>query len=383
MGCIMMRKCHLNTCPVGVATQDPDLRQLFTGDPQHVVNFFTFLAEDLRRHMARLGFRTVNEMVGRTDKLAQRPDLKHFKASQLDLSRLLQYMPATERTGTYASIAQDHGLDRALDNELIRLAEPALERGEPVRADIEVRNVNRTIGTILGQEITRRTGEAGLPPDTIRFKATGSAGQSFMAFAPSGLTIELEGEANDYFCKGLSGGTAILYPPRAATFDPNENVIVGNVSFYGATGGKAYILGPAGERFCVRNSGAQVVVEGVGDHGCEYMTGGRAAILGPIGRNFGAGMSGGVAYIWDVDGRSAPRINTGMVDLEATDEADDVAELRSLIEEHLEATGSERAKAILDDWDVQLPKFIKVMPRDYKRALAELAAEAAAEVAAA
>ncbi|MEX1294540.1 MAG: glutamate synthase large subunit [Candidatus Limnocylindrales bacterium] len=383
MGCVMMRKCHLNTCPVGVATQDPELRQLFTGEPEHVVNFFTFLAEDLRRHMARLGFRTVNEMVGRTDKLAQRPDLKHFKARQLDLSRLLAYLPATERTGTYQSVAQDHGLDRALDNELIRLAQPALERGEPVRADIKVRNVNRTIGTILGQEITRRTGEAGLPPDTIRFKATGSAGQSFMAFAPSGLTIELEGEANDYFCKGLSGGTAILYPPRASVFDPNENVIVGNVSFYGATGGKAFILGPAGERFCVRNSGAQVVVEGVGDHGCEYMTGGRAVVLGPVGRNFGAGMSGGIAYIWDVDGRSAARVNGGMVDLEEVADPADVAELRALIEEHVEATGSARGQAILADWDVQLGSFVKVMPRDYKRALAELAAEAAAaEVAA-
>ena len=377
MGCIMMRKCHLNTCPVGVATQDPELRQLFTGDPAHVVNFFTFLAEDLRRHMARLGFRTVNEMVGRTDKLAQRRDLKHFKASQLDLSRLLHYMPATERTGTYQSVEQDHGLDRALDIELIRLAEPALERGQPVRADIEVRNVHRTIGTILGHEITRRTGEAGLPPDTIRFKATGSAGQSFMAFAPSGLTIELEGEANDYFCKGLSGGTAILYPPRESSFDPNQNVIVGNVSFYGATAGRAYILGPAGERFCVRNSGAQVVVEGVGDHGCEYMTGGRAVVLGSVGRNFGAGMSGGVAYLWDEDGRSAPRVNTGMVELETLDEPADVAELKGLLEAHLEATGSARARAILDDWPAQRSKFVKVMPRDYKRALAELAAEAA------
>jgi len=376
MGCIMMRKCHLNTCPVGVATQDPELRQLFSGEPEHVVNFFTFLAEDLRRHMARLGFRTVNEMVGRTDKLAQRRDLKHAKAKQLDLSRLLGYLPATERTGTYKSVEQDHGLDRALDNELVRLAEPALERGETVRADIAVRNVNRTIGTILGHEITRRNGEAGLPEDTIRFKATGTAGQSFMAFAPSGLTIELEGEANDYFCKGLSGGTAILYPPRASVFDPNENVVVGNVSFYGATGGKSYILGPAGERFCVRNSGAQVVVEGVGDHGCEYMTGGRAVILGSVGRNFGAGMSGGVAYIWDEDGLSAPRVNTGMVDLEEMDDAADVAELKGLIEAHLEATGSERAKAILDDWDAQLPRFLKIMPRDYKRALAELAAEA-------
>jgi glutamate synthase (NADPH/NADH) large chain len=380
MGCIMMRKCHLNTCPVGVATQDPELRELFTGDPDHVVNFFTFLAEDLRRHMARLGFRTVNEMVGRVDKLAPRKDVKHWKASQLDLSRLLKYMPPTERTGSYQSVPQDHGLDRALDNELIELAAPALERREPVRAEVAIRNVNRTVGTILGQEITRAFGEAGLPEDTIRFKAVGSAGQSFMAFAPSGLTIELEGEANDYFCKGLSGGTAILYPPRASVFDPNANVIVGNVSFYGATGGKAFILGPAGERFCVRNSGARVVVEGVGDHGCEYMTGGRAVILGPVGRNFGAGMSGGVAYLWD-DGSSRSRVNTGMVDLEELVEADDIAELKAMIEEHVAATDSTRARAILADWDQQVGRFIKVMPRDYKRALAELAAEPSAAAA--
>ena len=381
MGCIMMRKCHLNTCPVGVATQDEELRALFSGDPDHVVNFFTFLAEDLRRHMAQLGFRSVNEMVGRVDKLSARRDIKHFKAKQLDLARLLHFMPANDRSGTYKSVEQDHGLDKALDNELVELAAPALERGERVEASIAIRNVNRTVGTILGQEITRRFGEAGLPPDTIRFKATGSAGQSFMAFAPSGLTIELEGEANDYFCKGLSGGTAILYPPRASTFDPNENVVVGNVSFYGATGGKAFILGPAGERFCVRNSGAQVVVEGVGDHGCEYMTGGRAVILGPTGRNFGAGMSGGVAYIWDADGRARPRVNLGMVDLEELSDPGDVNELRTLIEEHVAATGSLRARAILDDWDQQLGSFIKVMPRDYKRALSELAAETAAAAA--
>jgi glutamate synthase domain-containing protein 3 len=373
----MMRKCHLNTCPVGVATQDKELRQLFTGEPEHVVNFFTFLAEDLRRHMARLGFRTVNEMVGRVDKIAPRGDIRHFKASQLDLSRLLHFMPATERTGTYKSVEQDHGLDRALDNELIELAAPALERGEPVEAQFAIRNVNRTVGTILGQEITRRTGEDGLPDDTVHFKATGSAGQSFMAFAPRGLTIELEGEANDYFCKGLSGGKAILYPPRASTFDPNANVIVGNVSFYGATGGTAFILGPAGERFCVRNSGAQVVVEGVGDHGCEYMTGGRAVILGSVGRNFGAGMSGGIAYIWDEDGRSRTRINPGMVELEELTDPADAAELKALIEEHARATGSKRAQRILDDWETQVQAFIKVMPRDYKRALAELAAETA------
>ncbi len=294
MGCIMMRKCHLNTCPVGVATQDPELRKLFTGDPEHVVNYFRFIAQDLREHMARLGFRTVDEMVGRVDKIAPRRDVKHAKARQLDLSRLLHFVGANERTGAYHTVAQDHALAKSLDNELYRLAEPALERGEPVEASIHIRNIHRTVGTMLGYEITRRMGAAGLPDGTIRFKASGSAGQSFMAFAPRGLTIELEGEANDYFCKGLSGGTAILYPPRSSTFDPNENVICGNVSFYGATAGKAFILGPAGERFCVRNSGASVVVEGVGDHGCEYMTGGRAVVLGSVGRNFAAGMSGGI-----------------------------------------------------------------------------------------
>ena len=378
LGCILMRKCHLNTCPVGVATQDEELRKRFTGDPDSVVNFFRFIAQDLREHMARLGFRTVDAMVGRVDKLAPMRDVKHFKAKQLDLSRLLHFMRANDRCGTFCCIPQDHGLDKALDNELVRLAAPALEKGEPVRGSFAIRNIHRTVGTILGQEITRRTGEEGLPEDTIRFKATGSAGQSFMAFAPRGLTIELEGEANDYFCKGLSGGTAILYPPRNSSFNPNENVICGNVSFYGATSGKAFILGPAGERFCVRNSGAHVVVEGVGDHGCEYMTGGRVVVLGEVGRNFAAGMSGGIAYIWDADERAHPRINPGMVDLEDMVDPDDVAELEAMIEQHAELTGSERAKRILATWDVQLRKFIKVMPRDYKRALAELAAEAAA-----
>jgi glutamate synthase (NADPH/NADH) large chain len=381
VGCIMMRKCHLNTCPVGVATQDPGLRQLFTGEPEHVVTFFEFIAEDLREHMALLGFRTVEEMVGRVDRLAPRRDVRSTKARQLDLSRLLRPMPADERCGSFFAVPQDHGLDGALDNELIRVAAPALERGERVAAEIEVRNVHRTVGTMLGQEITRRYGEAGLAPDTVRLKATGSAGQSFMAFAPQGLTIELEGEANDYFCKGLSGGTAILYPPRAATFDPDANVICGNVSFYGATSGRAFILGPAGERFCVRNSGAVVVVEGVGDHGCEYMTGGRAVILGPVGRNFAAGMSGGVAYVWDDDARSHPRVNLEMVDLEGLDDPADEQELRDLIEAHAAATGSRRARAILDDWTVQRERFFKVMPRDYRRALAELAAEAAEDAA--
>jgi glutamate synthase (ferredoxin) len=327
--------------------------------------------------MARLGFRTVDEMVGRVDKLASRRDVRHDKARQLDLARLLVPMPATPRTGTFRSREQQHGLETALDNDLVRLAAPALERGERVQGSFAIRNVNRTVGTILGQEITRRTGETGLPEDTIHFTATGSAGQSFMAFAPKGLTIELEGEANDYFGKGLSGGTAILYPPRGATFDPDENVICGNVALYGATSGKAFILGLAGERFGVRNSGAHVVVEGVGDHGCEYMTGGRVVVLGPVGRNFAAGMSGGVAYLWAADERTPSRVNLDMVDLEGLDDADDVAEVRALIEEHARRTGSRRARDILADWDVQVTRFVKVMPRDYRRALAELAAEAA------
>jgi glutamate synthase domain-containing protein 2/glutamate synthase domain-containing protein 1/glutamate synthase domain-containing protein 3 len=370
MGCIMMRKCHLNTCPVGVATQDKDLRKLFSGKPEHVENYFRFVAEDLREVMASLGFRTVDEMVGRVDKLKAREGVKHWKAGTLDLDRLLHFVGPNEKTGSYCTKEQEHGLERALDNELIKLAKPALEKGEKVRAEIKLRNVNRTVGTMLGSEITRKYGAEGLPEDTVYFKATGTAGQSFLAFAPKGLTVELEGEANDYFGKGLSGGRAILYPPRASVFDPNANVVVGNVAFYGATSGSAYILGPAGERFAVRNSGASVVVEGVGDHGAEYMTGGRVVVLGTIGRNFAAGMSGGVAYLWNEDGKSAGRVNPEMVDLEEVCEKEDIAELKALVEAHAKATGSARAKLILSTWDVQLPKFIKVMPRDYKRVLA-------------
>jgi glutamate synthase (ferredoxin) len=328
--------------------------------------------------MATLGFRSVGEMVGHVERLEPRREVRHPKASQLDLSRLLHPMPADERCGSSFAVPQQHGLERALDNELIRLAAPALERGERVAADIEVRNVHRTVGTMLGEAITRRHGEAGLPEDTIHLRAHGSGGQSFMAFAPRGLTIELAGEANDYFCKGLSGGTAILYPPPDAGFDANANVICGNVAFYGATSGRAFILGPAGERFCVRNSGAEVVVEGVGDHGCEYMTGGRAVILGPVGRNFAAGMSGGIAYVWDADGLSRRRVNLEMVDLEGLEDPADEAELRSLIEAHVRATASPRASAILADWPNQRGRFFKVMPLDYRRALAELAAAAEA-----
>jgi len=378
MGCIMMRKCHLNTCPVGVATQDKELRKLFSGKPEHVENYFRFVAEDLREVMASLGFRTIDEMVGRVDKLKAREGVKHWKAGTLDLDRLLHYVGPNEKTGSFCTKKQEHGLERALDNELIKLAKPALEKGEKVRAEIRLRNVNRTVGTMLGSEITRKYGAAGLPEDTVYFKATGTAGQSFLAFAPKGLTVELEGEANDYFGKGLSGGRVILYPPRTSTFDPNANVVVGNVAFYGATSGSAYILGPAGERFAVRNSGASVVVEGVGDHGCEYMTGGHVVVLGTIGRNFAAGMSGGVAYLWNEDGKSAGRVNTEMVDLEELTDKTDIDELKGLVAAHAAATGSTRAKLILSTWDVQLPKFIKVMPRDYKRALG-LAAKAKAE----
>ncbi len=377
MGCIMMRKCHLNTCPVGVATQDPELRKLFTGEAEHVVNFFRFLAEDLRTHMAKLGFRTINEMVGRVDKLAPRKGVTHWKAKHLDLRRLLHKMGETDRgTGAFCCIPQDHGLENSLDHKLIELARPALETGKPVRAEFSIRNVNRTVGTILSSRITRKYGADGLPEDTVYFKVNGSAGQSFSAFGVKGVTFEIEGEANDYFCKGLSGAKVIIYPPKQSPFVPRDNVIIGNVSFYGATSGEAYIRGMAGERFCVRNSGAHVVVESVGDHGCEYMTGGRVVILGEIGRNFAAGMSGGVAYIWDHTGKMASRINTGMVELEELTEVEDIIECKSLIEKHLDYTGSLNAQDVLADWKGNISKFIKVMPRDYKRALAELASEA-------
>ena len=379
LGCIMMRKCHLNTCPVGVATQDPDLRKLFNGEADHVVNYYRFLAQDLREHMAMLGFRTVNEMVGRVDKLAPRREVKHWKAKSLDLNKLLYNMSETHKgIGTFCCERQDHGLEKALDWQLMEAAKPALEAAKPVKGEFTIRNVNRTVGTILSSNISRRYGEDGLLEDTIRFKFKGSAGQSFCAFGAKGVTFELEGEANDYFCKGLSGAKVILYPPRKSKFVPRENVIIGNVSFYGATGGEAYVLGMAGERFCVRNSGARVVVESCGDHGAEYMTGGRAVVLGEIGKNFAAGMSGGIAYIWDPTGKNASRINKDMVDLEEITIAEESMELRSMIEKHLEYTGSATAKDLLADWKSNLGKFIKVMPRDYKRALADLALESAA-----
>ncbi len=376
MGCIMMRKCHLNTCPVGVATQDPELRKNFHGKPEYVETFFKYLAQDLREQMAQLGFRTVEEMVGRVDKLAQRKDVKHWKAKHLELGKLLADMSKSYNGAQFCCTKQEHNIDAVLDRDLMKTASVTLEGKKQVKAEIKLRNVNRTVGTILSSEITRRFGPDALADDTIHFKATGTAGQSFFAFGVKGVTMEIEGEANDYFCKGLSGGRAILYPPKASTFDPQKNVIVGNVGFYGATSGEAFIKGMAGERFCVRNSGAKVVVESIGDHGAEYMTGGRLVVLGAIGRNFAAGMSGGVAYLLD-DGMTKARINKAMVALEDVVEAEDAIELKALVEKHLELTGSVRAKELLADWTNSVKKFIKVMPVDYKRALKEMAAEAA------
>ncbi len=372
-GCIMMRKCHLNTCPVGVATQDPELRKKFAGKPEHVVNFMFFVAEDLRRIMAQLGFRTINEMVGRVDRLDVRKAVTHWKARGLDFGRILHKPEVPASIGTYCRQKQDHGIDRSFDVQtLLPLATPAIEHGRKVYEEIIIKNVYRTVGTVTGSALTRERGGAGLPEDTLHFKCSGSAGQSFAAFIPKGMTMEVEGDANDYFGKGLSGGKLMLYPPRKSTFVPEENIICGNVALYGATGGQAYIRGLAGERFCVRNSGAWAVAEGVGDHGCEYMTGGRVVIIGPTGRNFAAGMSGGVAYVLDETGDFVLfRCNLEMVDIEAVTDRKDIAELRNLLERHAKYTGSTVAQRILDSLQAHLPKFRKVMPRDYKRVLLE------------
>jgi glutamate synthase domain-containing protein 2/glutamate synthase domain-containing protein 1/glutamate synthase domain-containing protein 3 len=374
MGCIMMRVCHLNTCPVGIATQDPELRAKFQGKPEHVVNYFYFVAEELRQIMARLGFKTITEMIGRSDKLETREAVGHWKAKGLDFSAILYKPLVGSEIGTYCRQEQNHGLDKALDHQLMELAQPALDRQEKVEFDIRIRNINRTVGTMLSSRISRKYGEEALPEDTIIINAKGSAGQSFCAFGARGLTFRIEGDANDYFGKGLSGAKLIIKPPRKSTFVPEDNIIIGNVAFYGATYGEAYIRGRAGERFCVRNSGARAVVEGVGDHGCEYMTGGRAIILGPTGRNFAAGMSGGIAYVFDERGDFARyRCNTEMVELEELREEQDIAELRAMIEKHFDYTGSTVARDILDNWDTRLARFVKVMPTDYKRALQMLA----------
>jgi len=377
LGCTMMRVCHLDTCPVGVATQNPELRKNFRGDPEHVVNFMHFVAREVRELMAQLGFRTFNEMVGRTDKLVPRQDLDHWKARTVDLSRILARPEVPPSVGRYCQISQNHELEQTLDAQvLVPLCQPALERREPVSATLPIRNSNRVTGTILGSEVTQRFGAEGLPEDTIRLHFQGSAGQSFGAFLPPGITLDLEGDANDYVGKGLSGGKIIVRPPESATFVPEENIIIGNVAFYGATSGHAYICGMAGERFCVRNSGLHAVVEAIGDHGCEYMTGGRVVVLGPTGRNFGAGMSGGIAYVLDEAagggaGDFASRCNREMVDLERM-EPEEAGEVRAMIQRHADATGSARARAVLAHWDEKAPQFVKVMPRDLKRVLAAM-----------
>jgi glutamate synthase domain-containing protein 2/glutamate synthase domain-containing protein 1/glutamate synthase domain-containing protein 3 len=377
-GCIMMRKCHLNTCPVGIATQDKELRKKYTGKPEYIVNYVKFLATNLREVMAELGFRTINEMVGRVDKLKTREGIKHWKAKHLQLDKLLYRMYVREEDNTFKNMEQDHGLDKALDNDLIEAMQEAIENKTPIRKEIKLRNINRTVGTMLSAEMTRKYGEIGLPDDTIHIKATGTGGQSFGAFVNSGITFEVEGDANDYFGKGLCGGKLILYPPASSTFDANSTVIVGNVAFYGATSGESYIYGMAGERFCVRNSGAKVVVASVGDHGCEYMTGGRVVILGDIGKNFAAGMSGGVAYIYDAEDNLSQRINQEMVDLDSIEDEDN--EVKEMIENYIKYTGSLEANDILEDWKNSKSKFIKVMPKDYKRVLAEQAKNLAEEV---
>jgi glutamate synthase (NADPH/NADH) large chain len=410
-GCIMMRKCHLNTCPVGIATQDPVLRKRFTGQPEHVINYFFFVAEEVRELMAKLGFRSFAEMVGRVDRLDMRRAIDHWKAKGVDLSRLLHAAEARPGVAIHNGESQNHHLEKAIDNELIAAAKSALDKGEPVRIEREIRNVNRTVGAMLSGEVARRYGHAGLPEDTISIAFTGTAGGSFGAFLARGIAIELAGDANDYVGKGLSGGRVVVRQPAAAHRDPTENIIVGNTVLYGAIAGEAYFEGVAGERFAVRNSGAIAVVEGVGDHACEYMTGGVVVVLGDTGRNFAAGMSGGIAYAYDPKGRFASLCNAAMVELEpvgppdseAADDPErprqrslsvenagmgdplrfDAERLRILVERHHLHTGSERARALLEDWDNALAQFVKVTPKDYRRALLELKAERAAGKAAA
>ena len=368
LGCIMMRVCHLNTCPAGVATQDPLLRKNFIGDPEYTVNFMKFIAQEVREIMAELGFRTLNEMVGRTDVLEPKQAVEHWKAKGIDLTPILYQPEVDAEVGRYCQIPQDHGLDKCLDiTVLLDLCKDAIEKGEKVKATLPIKNINRVVGTILGNEITKRHWE-GLPEDTVHLHFQGSAGQSFGAFVPKGVTLELEGDANDYVGKGLSGGKIIVYPPKGSTFVAEENIIIGNVALYGATSGEVYISGVAGERFCVRNSGVNTVVESVGDHACEYMTGGKVVVLGPTGRNFAAGMSGGVAYVLDESGDFATRCNTQMVALEAL-EGEEINDLRELIQRHADYTQSQKAALVLANWSEMLPQFVKVMPKDYKRML--------------
>jgi len=378
MGCIMLRKCHLNTCSVGVATQDPELRKKFAGTPDAVVNYFMFLAEGLRAHMAKMGFRTVNEMIGRVDKLKVRSNINHWKAKTLDLSPILMMPEVLPADHPYQQKSQDHGLDKALDNELIELAKEAIDKEKPVSKTLPISNANRTTGATLSSVITKKTGENGLSDNSINFTFQGSAGQSFGAWVVKGITLKVEGDANDYFGKGLSGGRLIVTPPKGSCYKAEKNIIIGNVALYGSTGGEAYINGMAGERFAVRNSAATAVVEGIGDHGCEYMTGGHVVILGPTGRNFGAGMSGGIAFVFDPDQSFEGKFNNSMADLfSVVPDSQDDLELTQIIKTHVKYTGSEVGKALLIDWDNAVKKFKKVLPRDYARVIKEQAEKVA------
>ena len=367
----MMRVCHLNTCPAGVATQNPQLRERFAGKPEHVVNFMRFIAMQMREIMAELGFRSVDEMIGRVDRLEPQAAIDHWKAHGFDFTNILYQPDLGPEVGRYKQMEQDHGLDKSLDvTQLLEICRPAIERGEKVEAELKVRNVNRVVGTITASEITRRWGAKGLPADTIRLRFSGSAGQSFGAFATPGMSFALEGDANDYVGKGLCGGKLVIVPPKNSAFVPEDNIIIGNVALYGATAGELFVRGQAGERFAVRNSGVDAVVEGVGDHACEYMTGGRVVVLGPTGRNFAAGMSGGVAYVLDEHGVFDARINTAMVEVERVEDAEEADALRTLLERHRDYTGSGVASRVLDAWPTMLPKFVRVIPKDYKRVLA-------------
>ncbi|MBK9925286.1 MAG: glutamate synthase large subunit [Anaerolineales bacterium] len=368
LGCIMMRVCHLDTCPAGVATQNPELRKRFAGDPAHVVNFMRFIATEMREIMAQLGFRTVDEMVGHSDLLQMNNAVTHWKSKGLDFSSLLYQPDVDASVSQTCKVKQDHGLERTLDAKvLLDLCKPALEKGEPVRAEVPIRNIHRSVGVRLGSEVTRRYGAAGLPDDTIRLSFKGSAGQSFGAFIPKGISLILEGDTNDYVGKGLSGGKVVVYPPAGSTFVAEDNIIIGNVAFYGATGGEAYVRGRAGERFCVRNSGMEAVVEGVGDHGCEYMTGGRVVVLGGTGRNFAAGMSGGIAYVFDEEDELPSRCNKEMVSLQKLTDASEIEYVKGMLQRHVAATQSDFAKHILSNWEESLPKFVCVLPNDYAR----------------
>ncbi|MDY6991307.1 MAG: glutamate synthase-related protein, partial [Pseudomonadota bacterium] len=399
-GCLMMRKCHLNTCPVGIATQDPELRRRFLGKPEHVVNYFLFIAEEVRQLMAQLGFRRFYDMIGRADKLDMRRAIAHWKAKGLDFTRILHRPQMGPEVATYNCETQDHGLAHALDHQLIQQAQPALTQGQKVHIELPIYNYNRTFGAMLSGEVAKRYGHAGLPEDSINIKVTGTAGQSFGAFAAHGVSIELIGEANDYVGKGLSGGRLVIYPPSPCPIEAEDNIIVGNTVLYGAIGGECYFRGVAGERFGVRNSGAVAVIEGLGDHGCEYMTGGVVVVLGATGRNFAAGMSGGIAYVLDEAGDFEQRCNMAMVELEPIVEEDqalesvyhqggdleshgfvdvmrdmtrhDALRLKALIEQHVRYTGSSRGQNILDHWADYLPRFVKIMPIDYRRALTQM-----------